>query len=227
MSSTTDTGRAPAPAKPSARKVGLPRLVAIGVALLLLLTMALTTKWLNPEQAAEVNPAAFDPAAFAAKELPQITETVVERAVDLTEFAPALAADPAAAGAKFGVDSGSGKFTVPVKVTAPVDSVDENWITLLTPDVQGGYTVRVPVSNAINGTTVRDVTGEITFGDFADQTTYQSVANNLKLLVQEKVIGSLDLASLPGKTVTVHGAFVTGGAPNQIIVQPLKVEVQG
>ncbi len=226
MSSTTETPRSQETPRGAVRKVGLVRLLALGVAALLVIAMAVTTKWLTPEQAAEVNPAAFDPASFAAKQFPEITKTVVERAVDLKEFAPALASDAAAAGAKYGVDSGSGKFTVPVKVTAEVDKVDENWITLLTPEVQG-YTVRVPVSNALNGTTVRDVTGEISYGDFADQTTYQSVANNLKLLMQEQVVGSLDLPSLPGKTVTVYGAFVTGGAPNQIVVQPLKVEVQG
>lgn len=227
MSSSTETPRSQESPRGAVRKVGLARLLAVGVAALLVIVMAVTTKWLTPEQAAEVNPAAFDPAAYAAKQFPEITKTVVEQAVDLKEFAPALASDAAAAGAKYGVDSGSGKFTVPVKVTAAVDKVDANWITLLTPEVQGGYTVRVPVSNALNGTTVRDVTGEISYGDFADQTTYQSVANNLKLLMQEQVVGSLDLASLPGKTVTVYGAFVTGGAPNQIVVQPLKVEVQG
>lgn len=213
-------------AQSSKPKVGMLRLVGIIAAAALLLAMAFTTRWLDPKEAAEVNPAAFDPAAFAAEKLPEITATVVSRAVDVTEFAPALVADPAAAGAKYGVDSGSGKFTVPLKVTAPVTSVDANWISLSTPDIQG-LTVRVPVSNALNGTTVRDVTGEISYGDFADQTTYQSVANNLKLLMQEKVVGSLDLANLQGKTITVYGAFATGGAPNQIVVQPLKVEVQG
>jgi len=223
MSSTTTA----APARPRAGgqtgKKGPPRLIAIAIGVVLLIAMAFSTKWLTPEQEAELIPQPFNAATYAAETFPEIRDTVVERAVSLEELAPAVTADANAAGAEFGVDSG-GKYTVPVTVTAPVATVDANFVTLDTPNIPG-YAVRIPVAAALNGTAIRDVTGEITFGDFTDQTDYQQVANEFKLIMQREIMDPLDKAALPGKTVTVYGAWVTGGQPGTFVIQPVQLEV--
>ena len=101
------------------------------------------------------SPKAFDPAAFAAQKFPEIKSTVVTKAVDLKDLAPAVTADVKAAGAKYCTDAGSGKYDCPVKVTGAVKSVDENWLILDTPDI-AGWTVRVPVGPALSGNALRD-----------------------------------------------------------------------
>lgn len=226
MSTAEEKPSAGAPA----RRVGhgrsyLPRIIGAAIIVALVGAMAASTRWLNAEQVDALTPKPFSPTEFAAQKFPETQQKVIEKAVDATELAPALATDAAAAGAKFGVDSGSGKFTIPVKAEGTVASVDENWIVLDTPGVKG-FTVRVPVGTTISGNPIRDVTGDIHFGDFTDQTTYQEVANQLKLLVQSEIMDKLPKDQLEGKTLSVHGAFTTGGAPNQIIIQPVQVEVR-
>jgi predicted lipoprotein len=212
------------------RRVGhgrsyLPRIIGASVVVALAVAMAASTRWLTAEQVGALTPKPFSAREFAAQKFPEIQQKVVEKAVGVTELAPALAKDEASAGAQFGVDSGSGKFAIPVKAEGTVASVDENWIVLDTPDVKG-FTVRIPVGTTISGNPIRDVTGDIHFGDFTDQTTYQEVANQLKLLVQREIMDPLDKGRLQGGTLSVAGAFTTGGAPNQIIIQPVKVEVR-
>lgn len=216
-------------AEKAVRRVGrrsrIPAIIGAAVGVALLVAMGLSTKWLSPDQVEALTPKAFNSTEFAAQKFPEIQAAVAEKAVDVTELAPALRSNVAEAGQKYGVDSGSGKYTIPVKATAEVESVDDTWILLSTPEVKG-FKVRVPLATALSGNPIRDVTGTIQFGDFTDQTTYQEVANQLKLVAQREVIEKLDLTALPGKTVTVHGAFTTGGAPGQIIIQPVQVEVQ-
>ncbi len=228
MSPNTDVAEKPA-TKAGPKRSGtaskLPRLVALGVAVVLLIAMAFSTKWLTPEEEAALIPEKFNAATFAAEAFSEITDKVKANAVDITELAPAVASNMNTAGKQYGVDSG-GKYTVPVKITAPVESVDANFITLSTPEIEG-FVVRIPIAAALNGTAVRDVTGEYTFGDFIDQTAYQAVANELKLVMQRRIIDPLDKATLPGKTVTVYGAWVTGGQPGTFVIQPLQLEVQG
>jgi len=228
MTSTTDTTTAP---RAATRRVGqgssrLPRLIAAALAVVLLVAMAASTKWLSPAQVDALTPKAFDPAAFAAQKFPEIKSTVVTKAVDLKDLAPAVTADVKAAGAKYCTDAGSGKYDCPVKVTGAVKSVDENWLILDTSDI-AGWTVRVPVGPALSGNALRDVTGTIHFGDFTDQTTYQFVADQLRDQARKLVLDPLgDKTKLTGKTLTVYGAWVTGGAPNQFIIQPVQIEAK-
>ena len=35
-----------------------------------------------------------------------------------------------------------------------------------------------------------------------------------------------DKTKLTGKTLTVYGAWVTGGAPNEFIIQPVQIEAK-
>lgn len=227
---TTTADSAPQ-AAPRSRRAGaaksrLPQIITAVLAVVLVVAMAASTKWLSPAQVDQLTPKPFDPAAFAAEKFPEIKTKVTEKAVDLTVLAPAVTADLNAAGAKYGRDLGSGKFIFPVKATGTVKSVDDTWIILDTPDI-AGWTVRVPVGTALNGSAIRDVTGDISFGDFTDQTTYQFVADQLRDQVKAQVLDPLgDRAALTGKTVTVTGAWISGGAPNQFIVQPVSVEAR-
>lgn len=225
---TTAEKTSPAPQR--ARRVGqtksrLSRLIVLAVIAALVVAIGASTKWLTPAQVEALTPKAFNPSTFAAEKFPEITTKVVAKAVDATELTQALSANASEAGKKYGIGNDSGRYTIPVKVTAKVASVDENFVLLDTPDIVG-YKVRIPLNAALSGTPIRDVTGDINYGDFTDQTTYQFVANELRAQMIKQVIDPLDKAALSGKTVTLYGAWATGGAPGQLIIQPVKIEVK-
>lgn len=225
MSTAEHQDRTEAPVRRAGRGGALlPRVIGAAASLALLVAMAASTRWLSAEEVSALTPKPFIAAEFVAEQFPQVQQKVVENAVDVHELAAALSSNVQSAGKKFGIDSGSGKYTIPVKAQAKVASVDANWIVLDTPDIEG-FKVRIPSGTTISGNPIRDVTGDITFGDFTDQTTYQDVANEFKLLVQREIMDPLEKDQLPGRTVTVHGAFTTGGAPGQIIIQPVTFEV--
>lgn len=204
-----------------------PSLRSIGVALaavVLLGAMAADTTFLGPDAASEVGDVAFDPVAYADETFPQIVQMVAEDAVALPELAAAIATDASAAGEQHGTDLG-GRYGYQVRVTGTVDSVDADFIELSVADMPEGSTVRIPLGQALSGTPVRDVTGTIEFGDFVDQTAYQSVANEFKLRMRSQVLEPADPPSLPGKDVTVLGAYIPGGPEGAYLIQPVSIEV--
>lgn len=187
--------------------------------------MVFSTKWLSPEEAAAINPPPFNAETFAREQFPKVTEEIKSEATDLATLAPAYAADPAAACEQYGTKLGQSSCAYPVKLSGTVTAVDANFATVQVPGVPAEFTVRIPLAAAVTGTPVRDATGSITFSDFVGQTDFQSVANQFKLRVQQDVIASSDPASWQGKTITVYGAWATGGPSNAFNVQPVAIEV--
>ena len=126
--------------------------------------------------------------------------------------------------AEFGVESGTNKFVFAVRVTGVVAEVDDRFIIVDIAEMADAD-VRIPLSTALNGAPIRDVTDTVSFGDFANQTEYQQVANEYKLTVQELVLEPLDLDALGGSTIEVVGAWTTGGPPDTYIIHPVRIEV--
>lgn len=208
---------------PSNKKL-LPLIIAAGCVLVLLASMVLNTRFVGAEEQSMLNPEAFDAAKYAAKTFPEIKTKVTAKAVDLKVLIPAAETNLSAAGSKYGINV-SGKYYIPVKITAAVKSVDANWVTLDTPEVPGSV-VRIPLGAALSGTPIRDVTGDIVYGHFTDQTDFQQVANEYRIIMQRDLIKPLATASLTGKQVSVVGAWVSGGAAKQYIVQPVSLKVK-
>lgn len=196
-------------------------------AVVLVVAMAIDTEFLDPTEQSAVQAPTFSAAAYVDELLPETTRLISEAAVELPVLANELAEDAAAAGADYGVDAGSGAFVFPVVVTAEVTEVDDRFITLAVDGMPDGADVRIPLTTALNGAPIRDVTGTVSFGDFANQTEYQEVANEYKLSIQRNVIGALDLGGLDGKTIDVVGAWAVGGPPDTYLIQPVAIEVSG
>ena len=78
---------------------------------------------------------------------------------------------------------------------------------------------------AINGTDLRDATGEIKFGDFKNQIEYQNAGAAINNAMKAAVLAGIDTASLAGKTVTVTGAFTLVN-PKNWLVTPVEITVQ-
>ena len=60
---------------------------------------------------------------------------------------------------------------------------------------------------AINGTDLRDATGEIKFGEFKNQIEYQNAGSAINNAMKKQVLAGIDTSALPGKTISVVGAF--------------------
>jgi predicted lipoprotein len=201
------------------------RLIIAAAALVLLGVVLLDTKFVSPEEFAKLNPPPFNAETWARKEFPVVAAKVKADATDVTELAPAIDKSLAAAGKQYGHDLGSAQYSFAMKATGTAKKVDADFVLLDVPGVPAGTEVRIPLGAALNGTPVRDCTGTIAYGDFADQTEYQNAANQFKTRMQQDVLAKLDTESLEGKKVTVEGGWNTGGPPKSYIIQPTSIEV--
>lgn len=199
------------------------RLIGPAVVVVAFGALIADTTFVGGDDATAFTVGTFSAEEFVEESFDDLAAVMETNAVDIEELAVAIEDDPDAAGGEFGQDLGAGRFTYQVSATGPVVEVDDDFITMGVPD-EGGLDVRIPLTTALSGTPIRDATGEIGFGDFGDQTEYQSVANQLKLRVERDVLGPLDLTSLEGETLTVVGAYVSGGPPDTFIVQPVSIE---
>lgn len=192
--------------------------VGLGV---LLVAMALDTKFLSPDELSASSPAAFDAATSAADEFPKIAGEIETKAVDLSE----VAADPAAAGEKYGHEAGTDKQAIPVRFTGKVTEADAEFLTLDVSGMPKGSVVRVALGQAVNGTALRAAPGTISFSDFQNQTDYQQFANELKKLALRKVTDKVDAKSTVDSSVSAVGVYVTNTGPeNSFLVTPVKIE---
>lgn len=192
--------------------------------LALIVAMFLGTKFQSAAAVAKSQPAAFNATTYAKQKWPDLVQGISSKATDVTTLAPAVDANLAEAGKKYGQDLGAGSYAFAVKATGDVAAVDDNFITLAVPGMPPKDVVRIPLGMALNGSPIRDATGTIHYGDFANQTDYQDAANALKAQVQQEVLAKITPASLKGRQLTVIGAFASGGPPNSYLINPVKIE---
>ena len=206
------------------------RSIVIGGVVALLVAMGLSTTITTAEEGAAVaaglNPAKnFSAADFAADVFPTIQADLPATSVDVVVLAPAVAEDLAAAGTEYGQDLGAGSYAVPVKAVGTVESVDDKFVTLSIEGMDPDKPVVIPLGSALNGGPIRDALGNVQFGDVPDQIAFQSVAQEIKALVKTQVLDPVDPASLQGKTITVYGAWKSGGPKSTFVIQPVAIEV--
>lgn len=201
------------------------RIVAAVALAVLVAAMGFSTTWLSPEEAESVNPPTFVAADFVEENFSAWQQAITESAVDITVLAPAVDEDLVAAGAEYGNDLGSKAYAFPVRATGTVKEVDQNFALLDIPGLPKQVEVRIALGNAIQGTAVRDAVGNVRYGDFQDQTAFQSVANEIKIKIQKDVLPAVQPDLKAGTQVVVVGGWATGGPPNSFIIHPVSIEV--
>ncbi|SCD24628.1 DUF2291 family protein [Brucella inopinata] len=172
---------------------------------------------------ADVRQQVFSPAAYGASEFPKVKASIEQRAVDAVEVGNALAADKAAAGKKYGV--GSVNPVIPVKFTGTVEERKANYNVVKVDGMPEGMVIRVQTGPAVNGTELRDATGEIQFGQFKNQIEYQNAGAALNNEMKKQVLQGVDVDNLNGKTVSVVGVFKVVN-PKNWLVTPVELEVK-
>jgi predicted lipoprotein len=202
----------------------LRRLIGGAVVVVLLIAMALNTKVVKIGSQAAATPGAFDPATYGQTEFPKIQSAIEGRAVDAATLAAAIAKDPTAAAKQYGIAGDIGT-EYSVKFTATVGKGTFGVYYMKIAGVPDNVIVRVQMGPAINGTAVRDATGQINFGQFTNQIDYQNAGSSLNNEIKKQVLAKIDTKDLTGKTVSIVGAFQYF-VPNSWLITPVKVEVQ-
>ncbi|WP_411037229.1 DUF2291 family protein [Shinella sp. BYT-45] len=200
------------------------RWIGVAAAVVLVGAMALDTTIVRIGSENDVRVQKFSPEAYGAEQFPVIRQSVEARAVDAAELAQAIAADRKAASEKYGVATSAGPV-IPVKFTGVVGERKANYNVVAVEGLPEELTVRVQTGPALNGTDLRDATGQIEFGQFKNQIEYQDAGSAINNEVKKVVLGGIDPAALSGKTVTVVGVFKLVN-PKSWIVTPVRLDVQ-
>ena len=199
------------------------RLLAGIAGAVLLVLMVLDTKVVRVGSEQDVRADVFSPEAFGAEQFPRIQSLVEARAVDAATLYAAASADKTAAAQKYGTPAGIAPL-FPVTFTGTLGEgrlgvfeidVDE------VPDVR----VRLQTGPAINGTELRDMPGDIAFGDFTNQIEFQDAASGINEVMKARVLADLDRDALAGREITVTGVFRMIN-PKMWLVTPVRLNVQ-
>ena len=206
--------------------------IVLGIIVVLLIAMILSTKFLTPEELTAALPKKFDPKQTASDLWSKAQTEIPANAQPLGEVVPAMQKDLKAAATKYkAVSPAEGAYNFPVKFDGTVTDASADSLRLSVPGVPKETVVIVPLTTAINGAAVRDAMG-FKFGDAPGQTDYQFVADELKKLQQQQVkSGISDPGSLMGKKVSGSGVVVVlspSGAPpppaKPVNVQPVTIK---
>lgn len=206
------------------------RIIAVAAVVLLIGLMVLGTKFVPKGSTLGAGPAAFDPAAYGAKQFPLLQQYITAHAVEASTLGTAVKKDSAAAGKKYGTLSSDGvTVEVPVTFTGTVGKVPASGYTPITvAGLPSGTKIAAQLGPAITGTDLRDVTGKVQLGDFENQIQYQNAGDAINKQLKQaltKAIGGTDPSTLQGKTVTITGVFSLVN-PQQWNVTPATIAVK-
>jgi predicted lipoprotein len=201
------------------------RIILAVIVVVVLILMALGTKVVGNGSGAAASAGEFSAANYGKTEFPKVQKAIEKQAVDASTLAEAIAADPTAAGKKYGVPGTTGP-ELSVKFTGTVSGPAADGVYPVTvAGLPTALQIRVQTGPAINGTDLRDATGKIKFGQFTNQIDYQNAGAALNKQMKKSVLNKIDTTSLQGKTVEVVGAFQLIN-PNGWLVTPVKLSVQ-
>lgn len=209
-------------ARPRSRKK-YGRVITAAVVVVVAAAIAWDTHVVEHGAQSDAQSGQFSAERYGQEQFPDIRQSVESRAVEAPELARALSDDASAAGEQYGVSGGIGPL-LPVHFTGTVGEGRSGIYTVSIPDMPEGTTVRVQTGPAINGTVLRDATGEISFGQFTNQIEYQNAGAAINDAMKAEVLEDVDTAALSGKTVEVTGVFQMIN-PSNWLVTPVALDV--
>lgn len=221
----TDVQERPAAVKRSRAglSTGAKRGIWVGAIVALLLVIGFGTKVVAADDPILMGAEEFDAVTYGPENFGAVQAGIAERAVDAGTLAEAIAADPDAASSEYAVES-SGGPVFSVTFTGVVGEGQSGIYAVAVDGVPENVLIRMQTGPAINGTELRDATGEIAFGQFTNQIDYQDAASSLNDEMKVEVLADVDTANLQGQTVTVTGAFTLVN-PEGWLVTPSELEV--
>lgn len=195
-----------------------------GVVLVVIAAMALDTKAVRIGAPGMAPAGAFVPEAFGKAEFPKVQDAVERRAVDASTLAAALDKDQDEAIKRFGLNTETGPEMF-VKFTGVAGREELGVFDVAVPNVPASVHISVQTGPAINGTSLRDGSGLIRFGQFRNQIEYQDAGAALNDAMKASVLAKVDRDDLAGKTVSVVGVFDLSD-PDDWVVTPVRFDVR-
>ncbi len=202
---------------------GARRGILAGVIVLLIVFVVLGTRVVSDDAAEEIASGGFDAETYGPEHFPAVQEAVEERAVEAPELASAIAEDADAATEEHAVQA-SGGPVFSVTMTGTFGEGQSGIYDLAVDGVPEDLAIRVQTGPAINGTELRDATGEIVFGEFTNQIDFQNAAAALNEEMKVQVLEGVDTESLEGQTATITGAFTLINDASWLVT-PVQLEV--
>jgi len=206
------------------RRLSLGTGVTVVAIAALIVLMALDTRIVVIGSAEDMQEEGFQPEAFGRAEFPGIRNFVMENAVAAPTLAEAVLEDQFAAAETYGVGDGIGPV-VPVTFTGIAGNERTGIYEIDVAGVPDEITVRLQTGPAINGTDLRDATGEIEFGQFTNQIEYQDAGAAINNAMKQEVLAGIDTDAMSGKTVEVTGVFKLIN-PKNWLVTPVEMSVR-
>ncbi len=156
----------------------------------------------------------------------QVIPAIIEKAVDFPTLVSALKADQQAAIAQYG-HSETGAENFVAKGQGRVIAVDASTSSrTLDVDVEpydGQKDLSIQIGPIINGFSLRDGPGVITFNSVGNQIEYGKVNRELNTRAAA-LFKDLDPAALLDKVISFYGTFTLNGVDN-IVLTPVRLEV--
>ena len=209
------------------------RVVLLVLGLILVIAMGLSTKVVSLTEAnstfrtgttsLQANPEIST--SFADKKWPEVVPYVKKHAIDIVEIDKGIQSDITKVGPKYGHTDGPGNaYAVPVKFTGVGQAMVNDFLPVKVDGLSAAATIYIQMGPALNGTSLRDVTGTVAFEDFVNQLAYQDAATKLNDKVRENILKPFKKGDLVGKKVTITGAMSVTNPTNYIII-PVEIVV--
>ncbi|MDR0283821.1 MAG: DUF2291 domain-containing protein [Propionibacteriaceae bacterium] len=210
------------------RGVWVGRLVVTGAAVLLVVLIGVTTRYvpLGTEVASGngtgqgLDPKAWAQANYASGVVPAIEQ----KAQPWPGLIAAITADAQAAGQKYGVlPQGANSYSYAVTITGTLAQGEFGELAIAADGTPADVTVGFQVGPAVTGSALRDASGLLTFDMFTNQTDFQQAGVQINDLVKSQVLAGFDPPSAVGGKYTIVGAFTWTGT-GHVTITPISVK---
>ncbi len=202
------------------RRISRTLLISGAVGALVIAAMAFDTKVVVLGSADDVRAEVFSPETFGTEAFPKVQANVQGRAVDAATLAAEIATDAKAAEAKHAV---AGVY--PVRLEGVVGTGKSGIYYVDVAGLPAELKLRVQTGPAINGTDLRDASGDISFSQFTNQIEYQDAGSALNKEMKKLVLDGIDTSNLTGKIIVVTGVFKLVN-PKSWLITPVALEVK-
>jgi predicted lipoprotein len=155
--------------------------------------------------------------------------TVKEKAVDLDTLMSGLLTDKEGTSKKYGYKVG-GPYNFLIKFEGKLTDVNtESRVGKATMDVPLKSTTKpsiiLQIGPIIQGYSIRDAVGFITFEQFTNQIEFADVSDQINTRLYDQVLKKIDFKGSVGKTLSVYGA-ITMDDPAKLVVTPVIVDIK-
>lgn len=185
--------------------------------------MALDTKIVKIGSEHDAREKQFSAERYGENTFPKIKSYVESHSVDAVELANALKANQQEAVKKYATSTTLPVF--PIRFTGTLGEGKSGIFTLNIEGLEEGVKVRLQTGPVLTGTELRDVSGNIQFGDFTNQIEYQNAGMAINQALKVSLLDKLDQATLAGKHAEGVGVFRLL-TPNNWLVTPVILEVK-